>query len=414
MDRPRPTRSLLVPAGLLALAGLAGCQAKSSPGALAKPVPPAEVKPVKEADLATVKLTAEAETRLGIKPGLAAVERKAMPLTTSYGGEVMIPSGRLINVTAPFTGTIKAPPGAGIPEPGLAVKTGQPVFLLVPLLSPESRATMAPLLIESEGQVKQAVEQLKISKLALDRAESLVRTASTSPAALIDAKANYDLARTNLKAAENRRDILKRVAADADSGNMNVQTIASPASGMLQNIHANVGQQVAPGSALFEVASLDPIWIKVPVYVGDLARLAPDRDAEVGGLADAPGAPVRKAKPVAAPPSGDPLAATVHVFYEVENRDGALRPGQRVGVTLPMRGEEQSLVVPLAALLRDIHGDAWVYEKTAEHTYTRRRVLVDRVAGDSAVLAGGRLKPGAEVVTAGAAELFGSEFGGAK
>ena len=152
----------------------------------------------------------------------------------------------------------------------------------------------------------------------------------------------------------------------------------------------------------------------MPVYVGDLARLDTGSEADVGGLADT----ARRAGPQGQagrrPASGDPLSATVHVFYEVENHQGALRPGQRVGVALPMRGEEQSLVVPLAALNRDIHGDAWVYEKTGDHVFTRRRVLVDRVSGDLAVLAGGRLKPGAKVVTDGAAELFGAEFGGAK
>ena len=82
-------------------------------------------------------------------------------------------------------------------------------------------------------------------------------------------------------------------------------------------------------------------------------------------------------------------------------------------MTLPLHGDEESLIVPLASLLRDIHGGAWVYEKTGDHTYARRRVLVDRVVGDLAVLASGP-KPGAKVVTDGAAEIFGTEFGGGK
>ena len=80
-------------------------------------------------------------------------------------------------------------------------------------------------------------------------------------------------------------------------------------------------------------------------------------------------------------------------------------------MTLPLKGEDESLAVPRAALIRDIHGGAWVYEKTGDHAYARRRVLVDRVVGDLAVLASGP-KPGAKVVTDGAAELFGTEFGG--
>ena len=137
------------------------------------------------------------------------------------------------------------------------------------------------------------------------------------------------------------------------------------------------------------------------------------RRAGVGGLADLPGSNVRTARPVEAPPSADPLAATGHLFYEVENKDGSLRPGQRVGMTLPVRGEEECLVVPRSAVLRDIHGGAWVYEKVGDHSYSRRRVIVDRIVGDLAALTMGP-KPGAKIVTDGAAELFGTEFGGSK
>ena len=92
------------------------------------------------------------------------------------------------------------------------MKEGQPIFVLVPILSPESRATMAPLLIEAEGQVKQAQEQLKSRKIELDRAENLVRDKLGGSAALVDAKAQYDLAQTTVRAAEERREILAKVA----------------------------------------------------------------------------------------------------------------------------------------------------------------------------------------------------------
>ena len=58
---------------------------------------------------------------------------------------------------------------------GLFLTPNETVFVLVPILSPEARATMAPLLIEAEGQVKQAQEQLSIAKVQLDRAENLFR-----------------------------------------------------------------------------------------------------------------------------------------------------------------------------------------------------------------------------------------------
>ena len=54
-----------------------------------------------------------------------------------------------------------------------------------------------------------------------------------------------------------------------------------------------------------------------------------------------------------------------------------------------------------------------VVEKTGERSYTRRRVVVRYVAADTAVLESGP-PPGTAVVTAGAAELFGTETGFSK
>jgi RND family efflux transporter MFP subunit len=386
--------------------------AEAAPAASKSPEASKVSAPVKEADLATVVLTPEAQTRLGL--GFGEVRRKSVPRTTVYGGVIEVPPGGLITVASPFNGVLKAPEGGGVPAPGRPVKQGQTVFSLVPIISPDVQATMAPLLIQAEGQVKQATDQLKIAKVNLDRAESLLRDRLGGNAALVDAKAQFDLAETNLRNAERNREILAKVTSDAAKGNFNAQEITAPAGGVIQALQALPGQKVQAGAPLFVVQILDPVWVRVPIFVGDLDNLAIDRDAMIGGVAGAPGAAAHKGKPVAAPPSGDPIAGTVNVFYEVDNKDGRLRTGQRVGVTLPMQGEDESLTVPSASLIRDIHGNTWVYEQTGDHAFSRRLIMVDRVVGDLAVVAGGKIKAGARVVTSGAAELYGAEFGGFK
>ena len=79
-------------------------------------------------------------------------------------------------------------------------------------------------------------------------------------------------------------------------------------------------------------------------------------------------------------------------------------------VELPLTSTEQGLVVPDTAVLYDIHGATWVYEDLGGNAYTRRRIEVARHAGDRAVVRRG-LTEGTKVVTAGTAELFGTEFG---
>lgn len=406
-------------AAAMACGLIAGCQpatpgaAKADSHAASKAAAPSKVTgAVKEADLAKLELTEQAEKRLGVLSVEA--KRQPVPRAISYGGEAMIPPGRLISVASPFLGTVEAPPGAQVPLPGSQVKQGQPIFVVRPILSPEARATLAPLLKEADGQVKSAKEQLKIAQTALERAEEAVRMKLMPQASLIDAKAQHDVAETAMHAAEARRDEILKIAGDPNAGGgMTTLTFRAPVKGVLQNVHAQVGQPVPAGAILFDVAELNPIWVKVPVYVGDVERLALDQPAGIGGLADPPGVKVRPAKPVIAPPSGDPLAATVHLFYEVDNKDGSIRPGQRVGVTLPMKGDAESLAIPRSALIRDALGGTWIYENIAPHTYTRRRVFVDRVVGDLAALTGG-VKPGAKVVSQAAAELYGAEFGGQK
>jgi hypothetical protein len=68
------------------------------------------------------------------------------------------------------------------------------------------------------------------------------------------------------------------------------------------------------------------------------------------------------------------------------------------------------LVVPWSAVIHDINGGTWVYEQTAPHTYSRRRIEVLYVRDRVAALRRGPAV-GNSVVKTGAAELFGTEFG---
>jgi multidrug efflux pump subunit AcrA (membrane-fusion protein) len=119
------------------------------------------------------------------------------------------------------------------------------------------------------------------------------------------------------------------------------------------------------------------------------------------------------AKPVAAPPFGNPLSATVDLSFALPNESGRLIPGQRLGVTLPLKDAAESLTVPWSAVVFDVNGGTWVYENTAVRTYTRRRVVVRYVVGSDAVLEHWNW-PGTRVVAEGAQELFGAETGSGK
>ena len=67
-------------------------------------------------------------------------------------------------------------------------------------------------------------------------------------------------------------------------------------------------------------------------------------------------------------------------------------------------------VVPYAAVIYDTHGETLIYLQLEPFVFMRQAITIERIDGDLAVLLDGPA-PGTEVVTVGAAELFGIEFG---
>lgn len=395
--------------GLAALAWSAFGRAGGKSEAAKNPAPANVAKVIKEEDLLTITLTPEAETRLGIQT--APVARKSVPRARTFGGEVIAPPGHTILVAAPLNGVLKAPAG-GIPRAGARVKKGDPVFQLLPLLSPDARTTFAAARVEAEGQVNNARVQVGAAKISLDRAKELVRTGGGSQRMVDDAQALFDVAEKTLQAAQARFALLTQAVGDADKGTAAPLTIEAPTDGLLRNVNAMAEQNVPSGAALFEVVNLDPVWLRVPVFVGEADELNP-ASADVGPLAARPGSTSQSARAVSAPPSANAMAGTVDLFFTLPNPETRFRPGERVGVTIPMKDPADSLAVAWSAVVHDINGGTWVYEKTGPHVYVRRRVQVRHVSEGTAVLATGPAA-GANIVTVGAAELFGTEVGFSK
>jgi hypothetical protein len=74
-----------------------------------------------------------------------------------------------------------------------------------------------------------------------------------------------------------------------------------------------------------------------------------------------------------------------------------------------VRGKQQK-VVPYPAVFYDLNGETWVYTNPSPLTYVRDSISVDYIDGDLAVLSKGP-PSGTVVVTVGAPELYGTEFG---
>lgn len=405
---------------IAAAVSLAGCNKSEKQGA--PKAEPAHVEHhVDEKDLNTITLTEQAEKRLGIQLAetiLTEVRRKR-----TVGGEVILPPGQTILVSAPIAGTLSLPTGGSIPVPGSRVESGQAIFNFKPLLTPErdvltpservrvaqAKAEVATAQIEAERQIESVKVTVEAAQIAYDRAVQLLKNKAGSQRSVDEAEANLKLTREAQTTAEVRYDFISGIKLDEQEGELEGYSIESPVAGVLEGLDSAPGETVSAGDALFSVITMNRVWIRVPVYVGQWRDIDTGQMAMVAEFGQQP-PPPREAKYVSAPPSANPNANTVDVYYALDNEDGKLYPGQKLAVTLPLFSRSESLVVPFKAIVYDIHGGAWVYEQLAPHVYSRRRVSVEYVDGDYAVLVAGP-EPGSKVVTEGAAELFGTEFG---
>jgi hypothetical protein len=73
-------------------------------------------------------------------------------------------------------------------------------------------------------------------------------------------------------------------------------------------------------------------------------------------------------------------------------------------------GPGGTLTVPYGAVFYDSNGEAWTYTNPEELVYVRAPIVIDEIDGEVAVLSEGP-EPGTNVVTIGAAELYGTESG---
>lgn len=218
---------------------------------------------------------------------------------------------------------------------------------------------LADLQAAADGRILQAQVQIDAAKVALDRAQKMLSAEAGSVRSVDEAKAALSLAEAAMTTAKAQRALLG----------------------------GDIGQNPRR-------------WVRVAIYSAEAALLDDKATAMHQTTA---------LQPVAGPPTANATANTIDWYYALP-ADSKLRAGERIAIEIPAREHQQeALVIPFNAVLHDIHGGQWVYAKTGEHAYTRRRIQVARIAGKDAILASGPLA-GTTIVTDGSAELFGTEF----
>lgn len=154
---------------------------------------------------------------------------------------------------------------------------------------------------------------------------------------------------------------------------LSTYTVAAPISGTVLAKEASVGQVVAEGDVLYEVADLSRLWVDLHVFGRDAEHLAPRSPVTVRRLGDGATAQtvIDRTLPGTATASQSTIARAT-----IDNADGQWRPGAAVRALVTVSLDAADLVVPLSAL-QEVEGRQVVFVREAD-TYSARPVTLGR------------------------------------
>jgi len=184
-----------------------------------------------------------------------------------------------------------------------------------------------------------------------------------STVALIQAKANYEIAQHHLAALEaaGKKDEMKLAQGQLTSAHgkyegaaaqLSYSEIRSPIDGVVTERPLYQGETAPAGAPLLVVMDTSSVIARAHIpqlapgalKAGDAATITLPGDVEVNG------------KVTLVSPALDPNSTTVEVWVSVPNRDGSLRPGTAATVKIIARTVKDAIVVPGPALVKTPDG----------------------------------------------------------
>ena len=184
--------------------------------------------------------------------------------------------------------------------------------------------------------------------------------------------------------------------------------LISPITGIVDQIKATSGQQVASGAELLNIVNLSTVLLEAQVFEKDLAtvrestRASFTSSALLGevytiGTADGDGRLVSVGQTV------NDQTRTVPVIYEVKNPFNRLKDGNFIEITIDTSGDRKVLAVPKSAVVRE-QGETFVFVFDGGETFERRQIALGAEGADFYEIVSG-LKEGERVVIEGVYQL---------
>lgn len=262
----------------------------------------------------------------------------------------------------------------------------------------------------ARAELIEAEALLAIAQETFDRETRLEAEGISSRREVLDAETRLRTVEASLRSAEERLRLFG-AATHGDGGHFDV---VAPYDGVVVQRHAGRGEVVGPTDHLFTIADLSTLWIELDIFERDMSSVTQGQAVDLTTAAW-PG----RAFPASIVYVADILdvdSRTVRARVEVENTDGALKPGMFATAFVHTAEGETVVGVPREAV-QNVEGEevVWIPGDEPGGFLATPILLGEELPGGMVAIEAG-LSAGDAVVVAGAftlkAELAKGEFGG--
>lgn len=261
--------------------------------------------------------------------------------------------------------------------------------------------------LETAQATYAAAKKLYDSRVALQKEGALAqRLVDEAQVAMVQAQIQVDAAMKHLASLNQvgQRETIRQAQAQMDAAKAHVDTAAvqvayarvtSPISGVIADRQVYPGEMAGAGSPVVSIVDISQVVARANVPVKEAAYITVGRPARVTGPeGDLAG------KVTVVSPAVDPTTTTVEVWVQIPNPGEKLKPGGTVRVAIIAETIQDTLVVPVAALLNSDDGGEKVMVIDKGNVAHERSVAVGVRQGERVQIVSG-VQEGDQVVTSG-------------
>jgi membrane fusion protein, multidrug efflux system len=257
------------------------------------------------------------------------------------------------------------------------------------------RTTKGNVLLETDDvllrvQYEQAVAHLEYQKKDHARSEKLFRDGSITNAA-------FDASKFQLSTTQSSCDMAKKQYEDA--------VLKAPFSGTVTARHVEIGDILAPGSPAFRIIDVSRVKVQAGIPEKYIASFNIGNDVSISF--DALPGRTFKARINYIAPEASPSVRTFLAEMVVDNNDGAIRIGIMGNARILKKKTENSILVPINALIETQKGRVVFVAK--EDNTVEERLIEYGESNDTMVHIISGLQPGDKIIARGQHDLVTGE-----